>query len=79
MNIGRDEVLQVKVLLFFGQIRPEADPGRGKIICRSGTLFICSSDWKAITTNWMHSNDLEAGGCYFFVPFRFDDFLDLVL
>ena len=33
MKLGMDEVLKVpyKVLLFFGQIRQGADPGRGKI------------------------------------------------
>ena len=57
------------MLLFFGQIRPGADPGRGQ--SRSGGPLLQStsaSDWKAIATNRMHSNDLEACGmlyCYF--------------
>ena len=49
------------VLMFFGQIRLGADPGRGKNRSRgspSSTNFF--SDWKATATNRMHSNDLEA-------------------
>ena len=59
----------LQVLLFSGQIRPGADPGRGKN--RSwGTLLqeTSSLDQKATATNQMHSNDLEACGkkcCYF--------------
>ena len=44
------------MLLFFGQIRPGADPGWGQ------------KDQKATATSRMHSNDLEACGnkcCYF--------------
>ena len=60
----------LQVLLFFGQIRPGADPGRGKNRSRGGPLLqeTSSSDQKATTTNRMHSNDLEACGkkcCYF--------------
>ena len=59
----------LQVLLFFGQIRPEADPGRGQIRSR-GPLFqrTSSSDRKATATNQMHSSHLEAFGkkcCYF--------------
>ena len=59
----------LQVLLFFGQIRPRADPGRGHN--RSwGPLLQrnSSSDWKSTATNQMHSSDLEACGkkcCYF--------------
>ena len=72
----------LQVLLFFGQIRPGADPGRGKN--RSwGPLLqeTSSSDQKATATNRVHSSDLETCGkkcCYFLVPFRsqiFDAFL----
>ena len=52
------------MLLFFGQIRPGADPGRGKNKFFQETS---SSDRKATATNRMHSNDLEACGkkcCY---------------
>ena len=57
------------MLLFFSQICPGADPGRGQN--RSGGPLlqgISASDWKATATNRMHSNDLEACGmlyCYF--------------
>ena len=59
----------LQVLLFFGQIRPGADPGWGKI-GHGGPLLqrTSASDWKAIATNRMHSNDLAACGllyCYF--------------
>ena len=59
----------LQVLLFFGQIRPGADPGRGKN--RSGGPLLqetSSSDRKATATNQMDSNNLEACGkkcCYF--------------
>ena len=54
----------LQMLLFFGQIRPGADPGRGKNRSRGGPLLqrTSSSDWKATATNGMHSNDLEACG-----------------
>ena len=60
--------------MFFGQIRPGADPGRGKNRSRGGggggplLLETSFSDWKATATNQMHSNDLESCGkkcCYF--------------
>ena len=58
----------LQVLLFFGQIRPGADPGQAKI-GPGGSLLqrTSSSDRKATATYWMHSNDLEAFGkkyCY---------------
>ena len=60
----------LQVLLFFGQIRPGADPGQGQNRSRGGSLLkkTSSSDWKATATNRMHSSDLEAFGkkcCYF--------------
>ena len=60
----------LQVLLFFGQIRPGADPGRGKNRSRGGPLLqeTSSSDRKATATNRMHSSDLETRGkkcCYF--------------
>ena len=60
----------LQVLLFFGQISPGADPGRGKNRSRGGPLLqeTSSSEQKATATNRMHSNDLEACGkkcCYF--------------
>ena len=60
----------LQVLLFFGQIRPGADPGRGKNRSRGGPLLqeTSSSDRKATATNQMHSSDLETCGkkcCYF--------------
>ena len=75
------------MLLFFGQIFPGADPGRGKNRSR-GPLFqeTSFSDQKATATNRMYSNDLEACGkkcCSLWlnseVKFltRFDVFLDL--
>ena len=59
----------LQVLLFFGQIRPGTDPGRGKI-GHGGPLLqeTSSSDWKATATNRLHSSDLETCGkkcCYF--------------
>ena len=58
------------MLLFFGQIRAGADPGRGEKKVTGGPLLqrTSSSDWKATATNQMHSNYLEACGmkyCYF--------------
>ena len=60
----------LQVLLFFGQIRPGADPGRGKNRSRGVPLLqeTSSSDRKATATNRMHSSDLETCGrkcCYF--------------
>ena len=59
----------LQVLLFFGQIRPGADTGRGQNRSRGPLLQRTSSlDWKATATNRMHSNDLKACGkkcCYF--------------
>ena len=56
-------------VVVFGQIRPGADPGRGKNRSRGPLLQeTSSSDQKATATNQMHSNDLEACGkkyCYF--------------
>ena len=57
------------MLLFFGKIRPGADPGRAKI-SHGGPLRqrTSSPDWKATATNRMHNSDLEAFGkkcCYF--------------
>ena len=77
------------VLLFFGQIRSGADPGRGKI-GHWGPLLqrTSSSDRKATATNRMHISGLEAFGkkcCYFWfhseVKFLtcFDVFLDSVI
>ena len=57
------------MLVFFGQIRPGADPGQDQN--RSwGPLLqeTSSSDRKATATNQVESNDLEACGkkcCYF--------------
>ena len=68
------------MLLFFGQIPPGADPGRG--LNRHGGPLLqetSSSDWKATATNRMHSNDLKACGkkcCYFWF---FDVSLDFVI
>ena len=78
----------LQVLLFFGQIRPGADPGRAKI-GYGGSPFqeTSSSVRKATATNRMHSSDLETCGkkcCYFWfhseVKFLrvFDVFLDLL-
>ena len=80
----------LQVLLFFGQIRPWADPGRGQNRSWGGPLLqrTSSSERKATASNRMHSSDLEAFGkkcCYFWfhseVKFltRFDVFLDLVI
>ena len=60
----------LQVLLFFGQIRPGADPGQGQNRSQEGPLLqeTSSSDRKATATNRMHSSDLEACGkkcCYF--------------
>ena len=63
MKLGRDEVLMVpyKCCFFFGQIRPGADPGRGKNRSRGPS-----------STNFFRRlegcNDLEACGmkCYNF-------------
>ena len=60
----------LQVLLFFGQIRPGADPGRGRNRSRGGvpSSNTSSSDQKATATNRMHSSDLEAFRkkcCYF--------------
>ena len=58
----------LQVLLFFGQIRPGADPGRAKKVTGPLLQQTSSSDRKATATNRMHSNDLEACGmkcCYF--------------
>ena len=57
------------MLLFFGQIRPGADPGRAEI-GHGGPLLqrTSSSERKATASNRMHSSDLEAFGkkcCYF--------------
>ena len=60
------------MLLFFGQIRPGADPGCGQNRSRGPLLQeTSSSDRKATATNRMDSNDLEA--CVF------DVFLDFVI
>ena len=77
------------MLLSFGQIRPGADPGRGKNRSRGPLLQeTSSSDRKTKATNRMHSNDLEACWkkcCYFWfhseVKFltRFEVFLDLFI
>ena len=79
----------LQVLLFFGQIRPGADPGRGKSRSRGPFLQeTSSSDQKATATNRMHSNDLEAREkkcCYFgSIPKSnfwrvFDVFFDLAI
>ena len=59
------------MLLFFSQIRPGADPGRGQNRSGGGGPLLqetSSSDRKATATNRKHSNDLEACGkkcCYF--------------
>ena len=42
------------MLLFFGQIRPLADPGRAKIAHGDPLLQETSSDQKATATNRMH-------------------------
>ena len=67
MKIGTQGSLQV--LLFFGQIRPGADPGWGKNRSRGSFLQeTSSSDRKATAKNKMHSRDLEAYRkkcCYF--------------
>ena len=59
----------LQVLLFFGQICPGADPGRGKNMSGGPLLQETSSaDRKATATNQMHSSDLETCGkkcCYF--------------
>ena len=60
----------LQVLLFFGQIRQGADPGRGKNRSWGVPFFkeLLPSDRKATATNRMHSNDLETCGkkcCYF--------------
>ena len=61
----------LQVLLFFGQIRPGADPGWGQNRSGGGGPLLkktSSSDWKATATNRMHSSHLEAFGkkcCYF--------------
>ena len=77
----------LQVLLFFGQIRPGADPGRGQNRSQ-GVPFFTSSDRNATATHQMHSSDLEAfveKFCYFWfhseVKFltRFEVFLDLVI
>ena len=69
MKLGRDGHGPLQVLLFFGQIRPGADPGRGQNRSRGPLLQeTSSSDRKATATNRMDSNDLEACGkkcCYF--------------
>ena len=79
----------LQVLLFFGQIRLGADPGRAKI-GHGGPLLqeSSSSDRKATVTNQMDSNNLETYGkkCTYFwfhseVKFltRFDVILDFVI
>ena len=51
------------VLLFLGQIRAGADPGRGQNRYRGPLLQeTYSSDRKATAINQMDSNDLEACG-----------------
>ena len=59
----------LKVLLFFGQIRPGVDPGRAKLGHGDPLLQrTSSSDRMATATNQMHSSELEAFGkkcCYF--------------
>ena len=65
----------LQVLLFFGQIRPGADPGWGKNRSRGGPLLqeTSSSDRKDTATNRMHSSDLETCGkkcCYFWFHFE---------
>ena len=70
MKLGMDEVLKVpyKCCCFFGQIPPEADPGRGKNTGGPLLQETSSSDRKATATNRMHSSDLETCGkkcCYF--------------
>ena len=60
----------LQVLLFFGQIRPGADPGRGKNRSRGVPFFkkLLLQTRMATATNQMDSNDLEACGkkcCYF--------------
>ena len=75
-------------MLFFGQICPGVDPGRGQNSSRGPLLQRTSSDWKATATNRMHSSDLEAFGkkcCYFWfhsevkILTRFGVFMDLVI
>ena len=67
MKLGRDVQCSthgpLQVLLFFGQIRQEAYPGRGKI-GQGGPLpqETSSSDRKATATNRMHGNNLETCG-----------------
>ena len=75
----------LQVLLFFGQIRPGVDPGRGQNRSFGGPLLqrTSSSERKATASNQMHSSDLEVFGkkcCYliFLVSFGsqiFDAFL----
>ena len=76
-KLGRHEMLMVPVqmMLFFGQICPGADPGRGQNRSMGVPLLqgTSASDWKATATNQMHSNDLEACGDVVFlllVPFQ---------
>ena len=60
-----------------GQIRQ--DPGRGQNRSRgSCSLLQMNSEWKATTTNRMHSNDVEACGkkcCYIWFNFFLDAFI----
>ena len=66
---GRSTQGPLQGLLFFGQIRQGADPGRGKNMSRGPLLQeTSSSDRKATATNRMHSSDLDTCGkkcCYF--------------
>ena len=60
----------LQVLLFFGQIRPGVDPGRGQNRSWGGPLLqrTSSSERKATASNRMHRSDLEAFWkkcCYF--------------
>ena len=71
MKLGMDEVLKVpyKCCCFsarsgLGRIQGGAKLGHGGPLLQRTT----SSDWKATSTNQMHSSDLEAFGkkcCYF--------------
>ena len=64
----------LQVLLFFGQIRPGADPGRGKNRSGGPLQETSSSDRKATAINRMYSNDVEACGkkcCYFWFHSNF--------
>ena len=60
----------LQVLLFFGQICPGADPGRGKNRSQGVPFFrkLLLQTGRLTATNRVHSSDLEARGkkcCYF--------------